>query len=483
MTVLWTRNAAVEATGGKAQGNWEAMGVAIDTREMAPGDLFIALEGDNRDGHRFVADALARGAAAAMVTHIPDDVAEDAPLLLVRDTLDALMALGRAARARTKARVIAVTGSVGKTSTKEMLRAMLGAQGATHAAIRSFNNHWGVPLTLARMPEDSEFAIIEIGMNQAGEIAPLTRLARPHVAIITNVEPVHIEHFGSVEAIADAKAEIFLGLEPGGTAVLNAGNPQFARLISAAAPHRVIAFGDGAADFTAQSLQITERATIVRALIGGQQSAFKIGAPGAHFATNALAALAALAAVEAVGDDLCRAALALANWRPPSGRGSRETISLGPAGIDGALTLLDESYNANPASMRAALSVLAGSPVAEGAGRISAGRRIAILGDMLELGPEESAYHAGLATLPELEGIDLVHCCGPRMKALHEALPRHLRGCWWPDSDALAASIGKKVDAGDVIMVKGSAGAHMARVVEAIRGLGVAASPLVDEEG
>src|SRR5690625_3213160 len=479
MTVLWTAEEAAAATGGRAQGVWQASGVAIDTREIELGDLFIALQGDARDGHEFVADALAKGAAAAMVTHVPEDVDPDAPLLLVRDTLDGLVALGRAARARTDARVVAVTGSVGKTSTKEMLRTMRGAEGRTHAAIRSFNNHWGVPLTLARMPEATEFVIIEIGMNHAGEITPLTRLARPHVALITNVEPVHIEHFGSLEAIADAKAEIFLGLEQGGTAVLNAGNAQFDPLAKAAAPHRVVAFGGGAPDFCAESVQVAERCTILRAMIGGQQSAFKIGAPGVHFATNALGALAA---VQAVGGDLCRAALALSNWRPPSGRGSREVVSLGPAGIDGSLTLLDESYNANPASMQAALSVLAGSPVIEGQGRVMEGRRIAILGDMLELGPEEAAYHAGLACLPEIDGIDRVHCCGPRMKALHDALPAERRGCWWPDSEALAAGIGKKVDAGDVIMVKGSAGARMARVVEAIRGLGAAASPLADED-
>src|SRR5690625_927248 len=268
MSALWAAEAAAEATGGKAERSWEATGVAIDTRELKPGDLFIALQGDARDGHGFVADALLRGAAAAMVTHVPEGVAGDAPLLLVDDTMEALVALGRAARARTDARVIAVTGSVGKTSTKEMLRTMLGAEGRTHAAIRSFNNHWGVPLTLARMPAETEFAIIEIGMNHAGEITPLTRLARPHVALITNVEPVHIEHFGSLEAIADAKAEIFLGLEPGGTAVLNAGNTQFDRLARAVAPHPVLAFGEGAPDFTAESIQVAERCTIVRAMIG-----------------------------------------------------------------------------------------------------------------------------------------------------------------------------------------------------------------------
>ena len=471
MTPLWTAAEAARATGGEARGEWTAGGVAIDTREMAPGDLFVALAGENRDGHGFVADALAGGAAAAMVSRIPEGLALDTPLLVVGDTLEGLRGLGAAGRARTNARVIAVTGSVGKTSTKEMLRTMLAAQGATHAATRSFNNHWGVPLTLARMPAATEYAAIEIGMNHAGEITPLTRLARPHVALVTTVEAVHLEYFGSVEAIADAKAEIFAGLGPDGVAVLNADNPQFARLSAAAAPHRVVAFGSDAPDFALDSATLCEQSTLVRARIDGKPVVFRIGAPGLHLAQNALGALAA---VQAAGGDICRAALALAGWAPPGGRGRRETIELGPAGMDGAVTLLDESYNANPASMRAALAVLAASRTTDGQGRVSRGRRLAFLGDMLELGPDEAAFHAALAGLPEIQGVDRVHCCGQRMKALHDALPRDRRGHWRADSAQLAAEVGKAVDAGDVVMVKGSLGARMARIVEAIRGLGTA---------
>ena len=470
---LWTAAEAARATGGVARGEWEASGVAIDTREMAPGDLFVALTGENRDGHGFVSRALAEGAAAAMVSRLPEDVPPGAPLLVVEETLAALGRLGAAGRARTAARVIAVTGSVGKTSTKEMLRAMLVGQGQTHAATRSFNNHWGVPLTLARMPVETAWAVVEIGMNHPGEITPLSRLARPHVALITTIEPVHLEHLGTIEAIADAKAEIFAGLEPEGVAVLNADNPQFARLAAAAAPHRVVAFGASAPDFVLESTAVCGAATLVRARIGGRPVAVKIGAPGAHFALNALGALAA---VDAAGGDICRAALALAAWTPPGGRGSRETIALGPAGMDGVVTLLDESYNANPASMRAALAVLAASEPAHGMGRLARGRRLAFLGDMLELGPDEAAFHARLAALPEIDLIDRVHCCGPRMKALHAALPRPKRGLWCADSEGLAAEIAKAVDAGDVVMVKGSLGARMARVVDAVRGLGVVAS-------
>ena len=479
MSALWTAAEAARATGGEARGEWIAGGVAIDTRELEPGDLFVALAGENRDGHLFVADALARGASAAIVSRLPEGVAPDPPLLVVGDTLEALRALGAAGRARARARVIAVTGSVGKTSTKEMLRTMLSGQGATHAATRSFNNHWGVPLTLARMPADTQYAVVEIGMNHAGEITPLSCLARPHVALITTVEAVHLEHFASVEAIAEAKAEIFAGLGPEGVAVLNADNPHFARLSAAASAHRVIAFGWAAPDFVLEEASVSGPSTQVRARVGGKPVAFRIGAPGVHLAQNALGALAA---VHAAGGDICRAALSLATWTPPGGRGRREVIALGPAGMDGAVTLLDESYNANPASMRAALSVLAASPTTDGQGRVARGRRQAFLGDMLELGPDEATFHAGLAGLPEMESIDRVHCCGIRMKALHEALPRAKRGHWCPDSAALAAEVGKAVDAGDVVMVKGSLGARMARVVEAIRGLGTAAPPSADED-
>lgn len=477
---LWSAPDAAAATGGEARGGWaHVTGVSIDTRTLATGELFVALAGESRDGHDFVAEALGKGAGAALVSRIPDGVAADSPLLVVRDTLEGLRALGAAARARSAARVIAVTGSVGKTSTKEMLRAMLGSQGATHAAEKSYNNHWGVPLTLARMPTATRWAVLEMGMNHAGEIAPLSRLARPHVALITAVEAVHLAAFASVEQIADAKAEIFAGLEPGGTAILNRDNAHFARLAAQAGEARILGFGTADADLLLESAAITGLSTIVRARILGQQVTFKLGAPGAHFALNAVAGLGA---VTAVGGDLARAALAMSGWSPPEGRGQRWRVALGPAGIDGAITLIDDAYNANPASMRAALAVLAASPVTHDTGRISRGRRIAFLGDMLELGPTENALHAGLAGLPEIAGIDLVHLAGPRMRQLHAALPPDKRGEWFEDSAALAARARRLVDAGDVCMVKGSLGMAMRRVVDSIKALGEARAPHAPDE-
>ena len=470
--VLWTTGDAAAATSGNARGNWHGVtGVSIDTRSIAPGELFVALAGENRDGHDFVARALEAGAGAAMVSRVPDGVADDAPLLLVGDTLAALGALGAVARARSAARVIAVTGSVGKTSTKEMLRAMLGCQGRVHAAEKSFNNHWGVPLTLARMPADTEFAVIEMGMNHAGEIAPLSRLARPHVALVTTIEAVHLAAFGSVAEIADAKAEVFAGLEPGGVAILNRDNPHFDRLAAQVGEAGILGFGTDDCDLVLERATVCAFATVARARIGDQPITFKLGAPGVHFALNAVAALGA---VVAVGGDLARAGLALAGWAPPEGRGLHWRIELGPAGIDGEITLIDESYNANPASMRAALAVLGSSPVTDGIGRVARGRRIAFLGDMLELGPSENELHAGLARLGELDGIDQVHLAGPRMRRLHAALPVGKRGEWFEDSDKLAHRARRMVDAGDVCMVKGSLGMAMRRVVDEIKALGSA---------
>lgn len=457
---LWTAEDAVAATGGVRHGDWNGFGgISIDTREMAGGDLFVALAGDNRDGHVFVAQALAQGAGAAMVSST-DGLPADAPLLVVDDTLKALERLGASARARTNAKVIAVTGSVGKTSTKDMLRIMLDPQGATHAPVRSFNNHWGVPLTLARMPQDTRFAVIEIGMNHAGEIDPLSRLTRPDVALITTVEAVHLAAFDSVEQIADAKAEIFAGLPEDGIAVLNADNPHFARLCKAAAPRPIVSFGQAEAEVDARLLDLhqSEIDTKARVSIDGAELDFTISAPGAHFALNAVGALAALAAI---GADLSIAARALADWTPPEGRGKQIGIDL-PDG--GRVTLLDESYNANPASVRAALAVLASAP--------TKGRRIAYLGDMLELGPGARDLHAELADLPAISTIDRVHTCGPLMHVLHEALAQEKRGLHCADSQELADAIAQTVDAGDVCMVKGSLGAQMARVVTGLRDLG-----------
>ncbi|MEM7237570.1 MAG: UDP-N-acetylmuramoylalanyl-D-glutamyl-2,6-diaminopimelate--D-alanyl-D-alanine ligase [Pseudomonadota bacterium] len=468
MSALWTRQELTVATGGQAIGPWEDIsGLSIDTRSIAKGELFIALVGENRDGHAFVADALNRGAGAALVSRIPPDLRQDAPLLLVDDTMTGLQDIGRAGRGRSTARVIGVTGSVGKTSTKDMLRIMLGAQGRVHAAEKSFNNHWGVPLTLGRLPRDAEFAVIEIGMNNPGEITPLSRMAAPDVAIITTVEAVHLAHFDSVEQIADAKAEIFAGLPGDGIAVLNRDNPHFARLAGQTTA-RIVSFGTEA-DLTLKRAEIRGETTVVQAEILGQAIAFKIGVPGKHFALNALAALGA---VHLIGGDMTRAAFALAGWVPPDGRGKRALIELGPGGLDGAITLIDDSYNANPASMRAALAVLAATDVTDHVGRLSRGRRIAFLGDMLELGPTELALHADLADLPEITAIDCVHCCGPRMRALHDALPHGKRGIWAETSTELAAEACRRLDAGDVCMVKGSLGSAMARVVEGIRSLG-----------
>ncbi|MEO0360797.1 MAG: Mur ligase family protein, partial [Pseudomonadota bacterium] len=379
-----------------------------------------------------------------------------------------------AARARSEAKVVGVTGSVGKTGVKEMLRACLSPSGPTHAAEKSFNNHWGVPLTLARMAPATRFAAIEMGMNHAGEIAPLSRMASPDVAIITTIAPVHLENFESIEGIADAKAEIFQGLVDGGVAVLNRDNEHFDRLAAAAGAKgaRILAFGStDACDARLETARLTTEATVVKATLHDRPLVFKLGAPGRHLALNALAALAA---ADAVGADLARATLALSSWTAPEGRGSRWRVALGDAGIDGEVLLIDESYNANPTSLRAALAVLAAAPVEDGVGRVSRGRRIAFVGDMLELGPEEVALHAAIAEAEEMKGVDLVFACGPLSQRLFEALPREKRGEWFPSSAEMAAAAGRKLDAGDVAMVKGSLGSAMAPVVEAIKRMGAA---------
>lgn len=475
--MLWTAAELTAAVSGRKTGDWDgATGVSIDTRDLRPGDLFIALKGADRDGHAFVGDALAKGAGAAMVSK-PHGSSPNPRLLTVADTLRGLHDLGRAGRARTAARVIAVTGSVGKTSTKDMLRLMLADQGGAHASAKSFNNHLGVPLTLARMPADARFAAIEIGMNHAGEIAPLSRMTRPDAAIVTTVEAAHLAHFDSVEDIADAKAEIFAGLAEGGVALLNRDNPHFGRLAKrlaerfaergAARPARIVGFGtDG--DLRLRRAETRGETTEIDADFHGAPMTFRIAAAGRHFALNAVAALGAVAAV---GGDPARAAAALARWTQPEGRGRREDIALAPGGPgdpDGAgkIALIDESYNANPASMRAALAVLgAASPPC------TTGRRIAFLGDMLELGARARDLHAGLADAEGLDRVDLVHCCGPLMKALHRALPRDKRGVWTEDSAGLAERAGALAAAGDACMVKGSLGSRMGLCTAAIRAL------------
>ncbi len=473
--VLWTSDAAAKATGGRVTKPWAASGVSIDTRALRPGDLFVALT-DARDGHDFVAAALDKGAAAALVSRVPAGVAADAPLLIVPDVLRALEDLGRAARARTKARVVGITGSVGKTSTKEMLRAILGGQGRVHAAEASYNNHWGVPLTLARMPEATEFAVIEIGMSHPGEIAPLARMADLDVAMITTVAPAHLEAFESIEGIAHEKASILDGLRPGGVAVLNAdiATTPILRAKAEAVGARVVMFGaDAGADWRILSVDLAGDATVVRATRHGEALLFKVLSPGRHFASNATGALAV---AEAMGCDPAISACDIGQWSPPMGRGTRERIvmdTLEETGFD----LIDDAFNANPASMAAALDVLIAAVPENGIGRLATGRRIAVLGDMLELGPSEAALHAAIARHPGLEAVTLIHCVGPRMRALWEALPRGQRGEWAETATDLAARARSLIDGGDIVLVKGSKGSKVSLVVDGLRKLGQAVSP------
>ena len=468
--MLWTSKDAATATGGETTIKWAANGVSIDTRTIQAGDLFVALKAV-RDGHDFVAMALEKGAAAALVTHRPDGVAADAPLLIVDDVLAALEKLGEAARARTKAQVLAITGSVGKTSAKEMARAVLERQGKVHAAEASYNNHWGVPLTLARMPGDTEFAVIEIGMSNPGEIAPLSRLARPHVAMITTVAAAHLEAFDDITGIAREKASIIDGLVTGGIAVLNADTETSATLQNYAARSEVtqVLFGQMSRTWRLDHVALSEGQTLVQADTPQGPLMFKLSTAGRHFAMNGLGILAA---VDALGADPVQAAMDLGHWAPPAGRGTHETVTIDPAHEGEDLILLDDAFNANPTSLAAALEVLASYTPRDNVGRFVKGRRVAILGDMLELGADEAAMHAEVAKDPSIPAVHLIHCAGPRMRHLFEALPEDQRGIWAETSAELAAAPAALVDAGDVVLVKGSKGSKVSLVVDAIRKLG-----------
>jgi UDP-N-acetylmuramoyl-tripeptide--D-alanyl-D-alanine ligase len=464
-TPLWTGPDLIAAMGAASHGAIPAMinGVSIDTRTLQPGDLFVALEGDNRDGHAFVRAALEKGAAAALVSHAKaTDLAGTGALIAVPHVLRGLEDLGRAARARTSARVLAVTGSVGKTGTKEALRHVLTAQGATHASVASYNNHWGVPLTLARTPAASDYCVYEMGMSAPDEIRPLSLMARPHVAIITTVEPVHIEFFKAIEGIADAKGEIFAGLEQGGTAIINRDNPHFARLMAhamASPAGRIVTFGEHEqANVRGVSIATDADGSDMRVSLFGRTLHLRLGTSGRH---NALNALAVLAGVQALGADVDVAAEALAHLTPVIGRGARERIAL-PGG--GEAVLVDESYNANPASMRAALSVLNGLSPQPG------GRRIAVLGDMLELGVQGADLHAGLVGSVN-DACDLLFASGHLMKNLWDAIPPARCGAYAADAAALAPHVLAAIKPGDVVMVKGSNGSRMGQIVAALRAL------------
>jgi UDP-N-acetylmuramoyl-tripeptide--D-alanyl-D-alanine ligase len=459
---LWTIDAMAKAMQAARSGALpEAItGISIDSRTIAPGEAYFAIRGDVHDGHDFVEAALKNGGGVAVIAQSHrEKFSSDLPLLIVPDVLAGLVDLAHASRARSNAKIVAVTGSVGKTSTKEALRCVFEAQGETHASAASFNNHWGVPLSLARCPVSAQYAIFEIGMNHAGEIEPLVKMVRPHVAIITAVEPVHLEFFSGIEAIADAKAEIFIGIEPGGAAILNADNSQFVRLedkAKAAGVSRIVTFGAAKnADVRLLDVALHPACSAVRADILGQDVTYKIGVPGRHMAMNSLAVLAS---ASVAGADLALSALALTRFKPATGRGVRQTLDM----ADGAATLIDESYNANPASMAAALNVLGQAQLGP------RGRRIAVLGDMLELGPSGPGLHRDLVNAVEVNRIDAVFCCGPLMRYLWEALPSPKKGGYADNSSALERLVASAIGPGDVVMVKGSLGSRMKRVVTAL---------------
>jgi UDP-N-acetylmuramoyl-tripeptide--D-alanyl-D-alanine ligase len=428
---------------------------------VAAGDLFIALKGPNFDGHDYVADALSNG-AAAMVSRPPEGMHDDPRLLLVDDTMVALESLARAARERSKARILAITGSVGKTGTKEALRRALARDGKVHASKGNLNNQWGAPLSLARMPADCDYGVFELGMNHAGEIEPLSRLVRPHVVAITNIAPVHMEFFDTIEAIADAKAEIFAGLEPGGIAILNRDDDFYQRLrdaARAAGVAEVVTFGENeGADVRLEKIFVHPNVTCMTAQVQGASVVYKVGVPGRHWALNSLTVLAG---VVALGGDLGKAVLSLAEMSAPVGRGRRHRIEAERGDFD----LIDESYNASPVAVRAALAVLGGATTGP------SGRRIAVLGDMLELGDGAAERHRELAADIVAQGIDLVFACGPLMAAMMARLPAERRGGQTASSSELLPLVARAVRDGDTILVKGSLGSKMAPIVDALLAL------------
>jgi UDP-N-acetylmuramoyl-tripeptide--D-alanyl-D-alanine ligase len=472
MKTLWTFKDALEALhnrGVKSTHNaaWEATGVAIDSRTVKPGDLFIALQGPNQDGHLYIEKALAAGAVAVLGHKKPNDYSGQKPLLMVDDTFKALQDLGTFSRQRAQGKIIAVTGSVGKTGSKEQLRLILSMHAETYANEGSFNNHWGVPLSLARLPDDARYGVFELGMNHAGELAPLSRQVRPHVALITNVEAVHLEFFKSVEDIADAKAEIFAGLGNHGIAILNRDSPHHDRLAGHARHQSVgtiLSFGRHAeADAKLLDYAALENGSRVTASIAGKTITYEIGMPGQHIALNSLGTLLA---AHAAGADAATSAHALKHYKAPAGRGTRMQIAV----PDGTFTLIDESYNASPVATRATIAVLGQTSPAPG------GRRIMVLGDMRELGASGKALHASLAPDLEAASVDKVFCAGELSETLYNALPAPMRGHYAADSKALAPLVAAYVGAGDLVVVKGSKSMHMELVVDAVKALAVPAA-------
>jgi UDP-N-acetylmuramoyl-tripeptide--D-alanyl-D-alanine ligase len=459
--MLWNIADLIAATGGRPAGRMPdgVTGVSIDTRTTAPGDAFFAIKGDRLDGHDFIANAMRAGAALAVVSE-DKLVALGAlrlPLLVVSDVLAALVKLGVAARARSAAKIAAITGSVGKTSTKEMLRLALGACGEAHASAASHNNHWGVPLSLARLPADAAFGCFEIGMNHAGEITPLAAQVRPHVALVTLIAPAHMGAFATLDDIARAKAEIFSGVEPGGAAIVNADDRNSAilpELARAAGVGAVRFFGRKAtAEYRLAKARAVKGGMVIDARIAGRAVTYAIGAQGAHMALNSVAALGA---AHALGADVDRAAAGLAQADAQKGRGKRHILHHRA----GPIVLIDESYNANTASMEAAIAALAATRTA------GQGRRIAVLGDMLELGEHSGRLHKGLARTLKIRDIDLVFLAGEEMAALAKALPAAKLGGHYADAAAAGKAVAAALRGGDAVMVKASNGLKFSTIVE-----------------
>jgi len=455
---LWTAAGVLDAVSGNcASRDWTVTGISIDSRTVAEGDLFIAIVGPNNDGHAYLAKAFDQGAVAALVSRVPENCPDALNLILVADTQLAMEQLGMAARARTHARIIAVTGSVGKTGTKEALAHVLKAQGRTHYSVGSYNNHWGVPLSLARMPQDTEFAIFELGMNHAGELRVLSKMVRAHVALITTIAVAHLEFFDSIDDIATAKSEIFEGLEEGGMALLNAddGYCEFlSKKALAAGVGRVATFGEAKqADICLQGVLLLPQLSEISVTVFGHNLTFTLSVPGRHWVQNSLAVLGA---VYAVGADVGAAAQALGSMAPPSGRGG--LISVPCEG--GAFEIVDESYNASPIAMQAAFKVLSAM------NRRNSGRKIMVLGDMRELGEKSTEIHASLANDISASDVDMVYACGPNMWHLYEALPHNLKAGYADNSDELAGIVAGNIRAEDVILVKGSLGSKMKVILD-----------------
>jgi UDP-N-acetylmuramoyl-tripeptide--D-alanyl-D-alanine ligase len=467
---LWTSLEIKEATNGEVIGHWDVDGVSIDTRSIVEGDLFVALS-DKRDGHDFVKIAFEKGARAALVSHIPVGLSQDMALVIVADVLKALEDMARFARNRFHGKLIAITGSVGKTSTKEMLKISLKPQGQTHASVKSYNNHWGVPLTLARMPVEADYAIIELGMNQSGEIREHSILSKPNVAIITSVSKVHMLFFNDLEEIALAKSEIFDGLTKGGVAIVNSDIehlPTIERVYKKKCDGRFITIGRKAVDWSLNNIQFNHNSICVTAKYNGDKFHFNLNSLGEHFAINALATLAA---VNIVTGNFISAIKSLNSWRPPSGRGEHIIVKFDNDNPNLYFDLIDDSYNSNPTSLKAGLMLLRNIHEMRNVSKKGTGKRIAILGDMLELGSEEIAIHEGIANWQEIEGITNFYLVGPLMKSLDGALPDGVHKMWFKSSSELASFIISAVSTDDVFLVKGSNSVRMIEVVNKLKNI------------